>query len=128
MIRLTTLALATTVGFLFALPVKADAWPDLSRILMPPPQFDPRLHEVPPHRVLFIARENMARACDLGPRVLACAIPSRGLILVPRGIPKALLRAVLRHERAHLLGWTHPDRTGANAIMLDSHNHEENEE
>lgn len=126
MIRALLLSLA------LAVPAAADhlrPFPDPSVILVPPPQFDPRIKGAPKATVYYIDHARMYAVCsnngtnpNIGPKVLACAMPKRRKIYLPLGMSTALRNAVLRHERGHIYGWKHAPRTGdVQALHEDDH-------
>ena len=116
--------LITTTALLMALAVPSSAdhkvpYPDPSVIKVPPPEYDPRLRGYPKAKVIYILHRDMYHICSddgtnpkIGPKVLACAKPKKGLIYLPKGMTIALRNAVLRHERGHMWGWTHANTTG----------------
>ena len=52
--------------------------------------------------------QNCSSADGNGP-VLGCAWRSTGRIEILKFLPSDLRSCLVRHERAHLLGWQHPD-------------------
>ena len=125
--------LALALMLALAAPVMADherAFPDPSVILVPPPQYDPRVKGAPRATVKYIPHSQMYAVCsnngtnpNIGPRVLACAKPSKRLIYLPIGMSIALRNAVLRHERGHIWGWRHANTTGADVQALEIGEH-----
>lgn len=115
-----------------ASPVYADhivPFPDASKILVPPAQYDPRIKGPPKFTIKFIPHKDMYRVCsnngtipNIGPKVLACTKVKLRLIYAPIGMSTALKNAVLRHERGHGWGWTHPNTTyGTEGLHEEPH-------
>lgn len=104
-------------------------FPDPSIIKVPPPEYDPRLLGPPPNTsVYYIAHSKMCQVCSNGgkntnikPGVLACAMPKKRIIYLPKGMTIPLRNAVLRHERGHIWGWRHNGNHNVQALYEDGH-------
>lgn len=127
--RITALLLSIAL----AVPAAADhvrPFPDPSKILVPPAQFDPRVRGYPKATVYYIDHARMYAVCsnngantNVGQSVLACAMPKRRKIYLPIGMTIALRNAVLRHERGHVWGWRHVNTTGGDVQALHEDDH-----
>ena len=76
-------------------------------ILMPPkkyrhpPRVEVRVYEVDLRMLQVMC------AMPREPRIVGCAVPARGLVLILKGLGKRARKAVLIHELAHINGWRH---------------------
>lgn len=125
---------ALLLSLALAVPAAADhvvPFPDARKILVPPPEFDPRVRGVPKATVYYIPHARMYAVCsdngrnpNIGPKVLACAKPKLRRIYLPKGMTIPLRNAVLRHERAHIWGWRHANTTGAVQGLHEDEDHD----
>jgi hypothetical protein len=107
MIRLTALALATTVGFLFALPVHAFIDPP-AKYVKPYPGGTTKYYFP---KAKMVAKCTVLLRREVHPRTAGCASSRSGRCIIYMAQEVRLHPEVHRrfydHELAHCNGWTH---------------------